>query len=441
MPVVGINFYFMSCWCKCSDVSYEIMTSFFQLLQPLGPAFSLVLDFLPLWLPIILLYGAWKMWIVYVRAKYIATEDTVLLEIKIPREINKSPLAMEIVLNTFHNTLGETTFIDRYIKGQVRTWFSLEMVSIGGEVRFFIWGWKKFSKGIENYLYSQYPEIEIHEVDDYVFAPFNGNEAVDIFGSELKLTKPDPYPLKTYIDYGLDKDPKEEFKIDPITPVIEYLGSLGPGEQAWVQILIRAHKDEDKKHGVWFLPWTWFKTTDKWKDDVKVEIDKIVSKRKIQGVGADDEETKNINLTQIEKDTITALERSVTKLPFDTGIRFVYVATVSAFNPANKGGFLGSLKQFSADNLNGFKPNGNYSTGFDYPWEDFRDIRLTKRKQQLFDAYRQRSYFHPPHKRKHFVLNTEELATIYHFPGDVAQTPTFERLESQKSGPPTNLPI
>ncbi len=47
--------------------------------------------------------------------------------------------------------------IDRVndIKGQVRTWFSLELVSIGGEIHFFIWGRRKFADLIETQIYSQ----------------------------------------------------------------------------------------------------------------------------------------------------------------------------------------------------------------------------------------------------------------------------------------------
>ena len=32
--------------------------------------------------------------------------------------------------------------------------------------------------------------------------------------------------MKTYVDFGLDKDPKEEFKHDPLTPILEWFGSL-----------------------------------------------------------------------------------------------------------------------------------------------------------------------------------------------------------------------
>ena len=40
-----------------------------------------------------------------------------------------------------------------------------------------------------------------------------------------------------------------------------------------------------------------------------------------------------------------------------------------------------------------------------------------------------------------FILNLEELATLYHFPGEVAATPTLPRIDSTKSSSPSNLPI
>ena len=39
------------------------------------------------------------------------------------------------------------------------------------------------------------------------------------------------------------------------------------------------------------------------------------------------------------------------------------------------------------------------------------------------------------------VLSTEELATIFHFPGSVATTSGLGRIEAQKAEPPANLPI
>ena len=40
-----------------------------------------------------------------------------------------------------------------------------------------------------------------------------------------------------------------------------------------------------------------------------------------------------------------------------------------------------------------------------------------------------------------FVLNVEEIATLWHFPGQILKIPTLERVESKEASPPTNLPI
>ena len=49
----------------------------------------------------------------------------------------------------------------RMLKGKFRPWFSLELVSIEGEVHFYIWTQPKFRKLIESQFYSQYPGVEI----------------------------------------------------------------------------------------------------------------------------------------------------------------------------------------------------------------------------------------------------------------------------------------
>ncbi|KKP87287.1 MAG: hypothetical protein UR90_C0010G0001, partial [Parcubacteria group bacterium GW2011_GWC1_35_8] len=46
-------------------------------------------------------------------------------------------------------------------------------------------------------------------------------------------------------------------------------------------------------------------------------------------------------------------------------------------------------------------------------------------------------YFHP----LTFVLNVEEIATMWHFPGQILKVPTLERIESKEASPPTNLPM
>ena len=90
-------------------------------------------------IPAGLIWLAWDMWVQYVRALFFAKQTYVLLQIKLPREIFKSPKAMEFCIAGMFQTVGEKNWYEKYWKGQVRASFSLEIVSIDGVVHFFIW--------------------------------------------------------------------------------------------------------------------------------------------------------------------------------------------------------------------------------------------------------------------------------------------------------------
>lgn len=396
--------------------------------QFFGTLFSVLYYLMPIWLPVMLFSIFMVLWMRYIRTDYIISQGSVMLEVKLPQEITKSPLAMELIFVALYQT-GKTNYIETYWTGKVRPWFSFEMVSIDGEVRFFIWTPKKFKRLIEAQIYSQYPTVEIFEAEDYTKNFFYDPSKTILWGTNFKLEKDDVYPIKTYVDYGLDKDPKEEFKIDPMTSVIEYLGSLRKGEQTWIQILFRAQRDNDFKNDAYI------KKSEHWKDKAKAEIEK-----KIEELRAGERYRQP---TEGEKEIISALERSKSKLPFEVGIRGIYIADKEVFDSVNITGLIGSVRQYNSNNLNGFKL-GKW-TDFDYPWQDFKRKKRTALEHKFIKAYKLRSYFHAPYrfvyKTKSFVLNTEELATIYHFPGKVAATPTLTKTPSKKSEAPANLPV
>lgn len=389
-----------------------------------------------LWLPPVLLIVAFKLWVFYARRKSILGLKRILLEIRLPKDTYKSPLAMEIILGALHLPLREGKWYTKYVKGTQYPWFSLEMVSIEGSVRFFIWAEEEFRGLIEQQIYAQYPAAEVTEAADYTRHVPYGQEGSEwkMFGSNMKLLKGDPYPIKTYVDYGLDKDPKEEYKVDPLTPTIEFLGSLGKGEQAWIQILICATRETKKSVlGIFGNERSWQKEGKKLVEEIQEEYKK---KNKPDKEGSFPPMTA---MSKGEVEKIAAIERNIGKLGFDTGIRVIYLGKGDAFNGKAIPGLMNSFKQYNSNDLNGFRPDG--ATSFDYPWQDYNNYRMNKKKAGIFNSYCARGYFYPPYSKKPLVLNTEELATIFHFPGSVAETPTFERIESQKSEPPSNLPF
>lgn len=381
-----------------------------------------------IWLPAILAIFFWHFFTKYTRTKFIANTKHVLLEIKVPKDVFKSPLAMELFLNALHQTGGESTWYDRQVLGKVRAWFSLEIASFGGEIHFYIWTREALRTVVESQLYSQYPGIEISEAKDYSFLVDYNPRVHALWGADFVLTKPDPYPIKTYADYGLDKDPKEEYKIDPITPQLEFLGALKPDNQIWIQFVVRAHKKEPGQKDDPLL-----KSSEK---EIKAIVDKAIIKKE------DEEKTAaSQKLSKVQQEVITAIERHMAKHNFDVGIRVIYLAPTTGFVGSLVPGIIGSFKQYGSANMNGFKPNG-WLASFDYPWQDYKEIRKNKVRAELLDAFRRRSFFWPPYnENKHVHLSTEELATMYHFPGQVSGTPSFKRIMSKKSEAPSNLPI
>lgn len=392
----------------------------------LGQIYNIIAATAFLWGPVLSVWLAQKLWLTYVRADYIEkTFHFVMLEVKLPRVIGKTPVAMELVLQALYQP-DKTNWWERWWKGEVVPWFSLELVSIEGAVKFFIRTPDRYKKLIEAAIYAQYPDIEVHEVEDYVsLAPYIGaQDKWGIWGCHFKLTKPDPYPIRTYIDYGLDSTmTDEENKSDPLSSLIEFLGQVGRDQQIWIQILVqptaKRFNTQKKLFG-----------RNDWQDEGK----KLITDLQDKYAGE-----FGMRATKRQTEIIHAIERSLGKIGFDTGIRALYIAKGDHFDSANKSSITNAFQQYSSQDLNGFRPTN--STGFDYPWQDFRDIRARIKKRRFYDAYVRRSWFHPPYVRKPFILNSEELATIYHFPGGVAETPTFHRIESRKGEPPTNLPI
>lgn len=394
--------------------------------------FSLLWSIAPLLLPALFVLVGTRLWLNYVRLAYIQKTGTVLLEIRLPIEISKSPKAMEMFFGALYQK-GSVTILETFFDGKTRPWFSLELVSLGGAVKYFISTQPKYRTIIETQLYAHFPGIEIYEVPDYTTST-EYSDRISMWGTYFILTKPDAYPIRTYIDYGLDKDPKEEFKIDPIVPVLEYLGSMKRGQQVWIQILIQAHRKEGFSDAR-------VRAKPDWKTEAQNEIKMIKEKTVVI-----DEETKKpmfSNMTEGQREAIQSIERSLDKYPFEVAIRGIYLTEADVFDPAGITGLIGSVSQYSSNGeLNGFKLG--WFTDFDYPWQDFKRIRRTSAEKKMLKAYKLRSFFQPPFKhfkQKPIILTTEELATIFHFPGSVASTPSFQRIVSRKAEAPSNLPI
>jgi len=416
----------------------------------------------PIWVPLIAAELAWHMWVRYVRYAFHSSIKSIILEVKLPQETIKSPAAMEVVLNAFIQTGGEGTSVDRYWKGKTRPWSSLELVVIDGEVHFYIWCFEGQKNTIMANIYAQYPDVAVYEVEDYTKEVSQNRGKYDIWACQYEFTKPDSYPIKTYVDYGLSDDPDEEFKVDPLASLIETLGTVAKEDQIWFQFIVRAHKAE-----VGLFGW---KFEDKWKKSAEEEIEKVIESASTERIEVTESGKIKKTMTPVtakmtteKKDVIDALSRSIAKFPLDVGVRCIQAYPRGEAGHIRRDVIKSAFRQFGSNNLNNIKPNDqDYSYWRQDPAYYFKPLRrfMTPRNQrlgeQLFRCYCLRSYFfypynHGPHapwlpwgvKYHHLpimVMNTEELATLYHFPGSTAKAPALHRIPSKRADAPTNLP-
>lgn len=390
----------------------------------------------PLWVPLLLGWLWFSTWLSYIRRDWLKKQGSVLLEIKLPKDQPKSPAAMEFVLQGIWENANISTPEDAFWTGKLREWFSLEIVALNGEVRFFIWAFPRWKKIIESRIYAQFPGAEVYEVKDYALDLHYKYNQTYVWGITTSLVKPDPYPIKTYIEYELDKkkgDEQEEI-VDPLTPVLEYLGSFGPHEVGAIQIMIRAHAKEGFLYGR-LIP------KNDWKNEIKQELKNVIEKEALIKPEKD-KPASLLGLTDEQKSTIKAMERNAGKLAFDSMVRMLYIAPQDNYERTRGIGLIGSTRQFGSRNLNGIKPD--WFSGLSHSWQDFRDMNKKERLSTFVDAFKRRSFFERPYRHlngKPYILTTEEVATLFHLPGQVATTPSLNRVPSKKADAPANLPI
>lgn len=410
-------------------------------------------------MPIPLTIFALRLWHHYRQERFIMGIKWTLLEIHVPRDVIKSPKAMELIFTNAFYQKSNKGFWEVFIQGAPWFWFSLEMVSIDGRVHFFIRTPTRMRNLVETQIYAQYPQAKVVEVEDYTMdiPQFKKNGGWYMWGCEYTKLLHDSRPIKTYKDMDdMETGIKEEFKIDPITPVIELLGSLPRGQQLWIQIIIRqsiktyhGHGHGQKKHV------DFYQAAQNHMEEMLEPYTKI-NEAKVPGA----KNSKEIRAPMWFDPIIKTIVRNLEQVHFDCGIRVVTLADKSLhseaeFNNLRRNSRL-IWRQYAQPSLNEFDRIN--STQFDAPWSDPTGLALTKYKKRTLDFYRLRTFFHPPiqYSFKYpslvkaffpsgspqiFVMSTEELATIFHFPGMVSETPSFKRIESKIAKPPSNLPL
>lgn len=385
--------------------------------------------------------------LLHVRQEYFTRKVTwALLEISMPREVEKSPRAMEQALLVFHTLRSAPGNIyEKYWKGEVVLWSSLEMVSIGGEIHFYVRVPEKHRNNIEAALFSFYPNVEIRQVEDYVAGiPRDVDELMarnyDIWGGEFVLAKEEAYPIKTYTQF---ETMEETLQVDPIATTLELLSKIKPQEMMCFQVLI-----EPVSAGGW-------------KDRAKPVLSKLQTPAVAEISVGEEKKTVPIIRSPGQTAILEAVEKNIAKPAFHTLLRVFFMSPKETFSEGYvRSATSGALNQYKTENLNAFKPNSLAATSLkkkvSMTHTVFGGKRLRARKNLFLYNFRNRQlphesfvgklltsyFFRHNFSSKRFVMSAEGIATIFHPPAAFVQTGSImQRIESRKSGPSAGLPI
>jgi len=410
-------------------------------------------------IPLILFSIFWYLRLRFIRRQFVKTMDWKIIEVKIPKDIFITAKAMEQIFAAMYSIYSFSAFKkwEKYVLGKVETFVSFEIEGSSAGVHFYIYHPARLRKLIEMAIYAQYPAAEIHEAFDYAksMTAHLPNSEYEVWGTNYILNRENYYPVKTYNYF---EETEEEKRIDPLAHIIEVISNLKEGERIWYQVIIAGtgkptendwqkegedkiseiagRKKEDKnKFSVWGELNMWI--TNFFKAPF-AEINWGEEKKEERPVGR--------FLTPAEQNLVKSISGKISKSGFETVIRIVYIDQKAAFTPLNIASILGTFQQFGASDINSFKPGAEITGMANFLSKispRYKKMMEFAKKRAIYFRYINRRFgkTNMERKEKFPVLNTEELATIYHFPSLTIETPQLRRLETKKGGPPKGLPI
>lgn len=264
---------------------------------------------------------------------------------------------------------------------------------------------------VKQAVISAYPTARLEEVSEHnIFNPVG--KITGTIGGELVLKESYVHPIATY----------QDSKRDAIQSILSSLADLGPEDGAGIQLLIRPAKPGWSKAS---------KETAKNKregKDNKVKVGKVLLswvKQLFTALWQPPEEGSSEGkapkqLGSLEQSHVDAIEAKTQHAGYETLIRVMASSNVSMRAQSILRNIVAAFSLFDAPGKNGFKFN------------EAKDI------ENFVTAYILRFF---PQEIDQNVLNSVELATVFHFPDD-RDTPTsqVDRQAFKQVDGPRNMP-
>lgn len=403
------------------------------------------------WIIIIylLFYIAVYYWKEYKGNKYTAKWKWVLLAVDIPLENVQTPKAVEQLFAHLAGSFGSSNIEKAFRDGYRQPWFSFEIISIEGYIQFLIRTEVSFRDLVEAAVYAQYPDADIIEVEDYVdLAPESyPNNEYDVWVGDFCLAENSALPIRTYreFEHSISKDTVLK---DPMGTFLESFSRIGTGEQMWFQMLIEPISNSWKEDAIKKIKEIIGDASLKKSSGTGIPLEKEFAKSweeisaqvfgTIRTEGGEEKKSTDPNqlrfLTPGQTKIVEAMEEKISKVGFKTKMRGVYLARKEVFKPERGvNALIGAIQQFNIPSANSIVPVFTSTVSY------FGKVKKSaRRKALLIKSYKKRKMKAGGNS---FILNIEELATVWHFPMSHVKTPQLQKTISKRSEPPSGLPV
>ncbi len=282
--------------------------------------------------------------------------------------------------------------------------FSFEIVADSGLISFYIAVPRKRREIFEQQIHAQYPYAHIEEVPDYnMFDP----QGV-IFSANLVFRKPSFFPIKVY----------KKAEGDPMEGILGPLAKIDKLDGIAVQIVARSASPNWRRRGLRIV--SEMRKGKSLKESLKSgdwlgQLTSLIPESKKKK----DEKKEPRSLSPIEQETQKAIEEKATKAGLEVNIRIVASAKSQE-----------QAKLYIDNIVAGFAAYNVYEYG-----NVFTRRNLTSKARAI-----RKFIFRDFDSKQKFVLNAEEMASVWHLPLPETDVPNINWLGSRQASPPANMP-
>lgn len=280
--------------------------------------------------------------------------------------------------------------------------FALEIVAHEKLVTFYVTVPKRYQEFVEQQIHAQWSDAFVEPIEDYnMFTPTG-----TVVAGYVKFKRESVIPIKTY----------KEIDGDPLNALTNALAKVGESDGVAIQYVVRPAESSWRNLGLKIVKNMQQGMTLKEAIHGKKSHGWFTSKEEIEKAK---EKMKERKLSAAETKMLEGIENKLSKAGLETTIRVVASAASTE-----------EAQMYLTNVLQAF---GQYNI---YEYGNSFEKNIPSSRKGIIEGFIFRTFSH----KQAVILNTEELASLWHLPLPTSETPNIRWMMARTAPAPTNTP-